>query len=494
MDSFFQQILTLVTTSPGNLAYHLVLAFSVAGAMPAALNLWLTARLVPARRMVIGLGLLLLAQFLLILSAGLAQVYPFLAAAMPSIDRAVTALSLVLLIWLWVFPDPMRQADFATALLGVLVTVLAIFSSIWWINQSLYGSFNGSPADRLWTGFSMALAAAGLVFLILRRPAGYGTGLAMFGLLFLGEMIYFLFPLPEGDYPGTVRLAQMAAYPIILILPQRYPPPTISPSRQTALYSQAAPGLGIQPALFQSFLSLATKTEPLQICQAMSLTTAHALSADICLLASIQQNSTLISILCGYNMVRREFLGAATFDRSLAPVIAESLRQNRPLHIPAKSNLPDLRGLGNALNILPVGPLLSAPIQSPAGASSTSLVLLSMQANHVWTADDQNYLADIARTFSEVFRRAQTDKLKEDQLNQASRAINNLQAENERLSQAKRTPSSVEKSVTPEVERLQTELRLSMKEVTLLRNALQESDQKLLTLQKAQAKTSVPGP
>ena len=226
----------------------------------------------------------------------------------------------------------------------------------------------------------------------------------------------------------------------------------------------------------------------------MSLTTAHALSADICLLASIQQNSSLISILCGYNMVRQEFLGAATFDRSLAPVIAESLRQNRPLHIPAKSNLPDLRGLGNALNILPVGPLLSAPIQSPAGTSSTSLVLLSMQANHVWTADDQNYLADIARTFSEVFRHAQTDKLKEDQLNQASRAINNLQAENERLSQAKLTPSSVEKSVTPEVERLQTELRLTMKEVTLLRNTLQESDQKLLTMQKAQAKTSVPGP
>jgi 5-bromo-4-chloroindolyl phosphate hydrolysis protein len=69
-----------------------------------------------------------------------------------------------------------------------------------------------------------------------------------------------------------------------------------------------------------------------------------------------------------------------------------------------------------------------------------------------------------------------------------------LQAENERLSQAKRTPSSVEKSVTPEVERLQTELRLTMKEVTLLRNALQESDQKLLTMQKAQAKTSIPGP
>jgi GAF domain-containing protein len=492
MDSFFQQILTLLTTSPGNLAYHLVLAFSVASAMVATLNIWLATRMTPARRTLIGLGLLLLAQFLLIIWSGLAQIYPDLAAAMPSVDRAVTAFSLVLLIWLWVFPDPLRQADFGTALLGVLVLTLAIFSSIWWINQSLYTSFNGSPADLLWTGFSMLLAAAGFLFLIFRRPPGYGTGLAMFVLLFIGELVHFLAPASVGDYPGAVRLAQMVAYPILLFLPQRYPLPTLTVSRQTVLYSQATPGLRIQPALFQAFLSLATKTEPLQICQAMSLTTAHALSADICLLVSIQNNSTLVSINCGYNLNRQEFLGAATFDRSLAPVIAESLRQNRPLHIPAKSNLPDLRGLGNALNLLPAGPLLSAPIQSPASTSAISLILLSLQANHVWTAEDQNYLADIARTFSEVFRRAQSEKLREDQLTQANRALNNLQAENERLSLAARTPSPAEKSISPEVERLQAELRLTMKEVALLRNALQVSDQKLPTLEKMRAGSSAP--
>jgi hypothetical protein len=444
--------------------------------------------------MFIGLGLLLLSQFLLIFSAGLAQVFPVLGAAMPSIDRAVTALSLTLLIWMWVYPDPSRQADFATAMLGVLVAILAIFSSVWWINQTLYGAFNGSPADRLWTSFSMVLAAAGLLLLIFRRPVGYGTGIAMFALIFLGELTHFLIPLPDGDYSGIVRLTQMAAYPLILILPQRYPPPTVSISQPTTLYSQAAQGYGIQPALFQSFLSLATKTEPLQICQAMSMTTAHALSADICLLASIQQNSALISILCGYNKANQEFLGAATFDRTLAPVIAESLRQNRPLHIPAKSNLPDLRGLGDALNILPAGPLLSAPIQIPTGASSTSLILLSLQANHVWTAYDQNYLADIARAFSEVFRHAQIDKLKEEQLNQASRAMSSLQAENERLSQVKRTSNSRENPATPDVDRLQAELRLTLKEVALLRKALQESDQKLMILQSAPTKSVAPDP
>ena len=117
-----------------------------------------------------------------------------------------------------------------------------------------------------------------------------------------------------------------------------------------------------------------------------------------------------------------------------------------------------------------------------------------MQANHAWTAKDQNYLADIARSFSEVFRRLQSEKLKEDQLNQAGRAIHHLQAENERISLAMRDLSPSEKAMSPEVERLQTELRLTMKEVALLRNALKESDHKLLTLQKTPAASATPEP
>jgi hypothetical protein len=224
----------------------------------------------------------------------------------------------------------------------------------------------------------------------------------------------------------------------------------------------------------------------------MSLTTAHALYADICLLASIQNNNTLISIVCGYHLARQEFLGGATFDRSLAPIIAESLRQNRPLHIPARSNLPDLQGLGNVINLPPADSLLSAPIGSPGGSSSTSLILLSMQPSHVWTAKDQNYLADIARSFSEVFRRIQSEKLKDDQLQQAGRLIHQLQAENERLSLVISDQSPSDKSISHEVEHLQAELRLTMKEVALLRNALIESDHKVQSLPDTPSESAAP--
>ena len=96
--TLYQQVITLLTVPPGNLVYHLVLAFSIAGALPGALNLLLGSRLLEGKRMVICLGLLLLAQFILILDSGLAQFFPGFASWLPVLDRAVNAFSLVILI------------------------------------------------------------------------------------------------------------------------------------------------------------------------------------------------------------------------------------------------------------------------------------------------------------------------------------------------------------------------------------------------------------
>ena len=100
--SLYEQVITLLTVPPGNLVYHLVLAFSIAGALPGALTLWLRSGVKEGRRMVIGLSWLLLSQVLLVFNAGLAQFFPDLNAWMPVLDRAAYAFSLIILVWLWV--------------------------------------------------------------------------------------------------------------------------------------------------------------------------------------------------------------------------------------------------------------------------------------------------------------------------------------------------------------------------------------------------------
>jgi hypothetical protein len=457
--TLYQQVITLLTVPPGNLVYHLVLAFSIAGALPGALNLWQGSRLLEGKRMVIGLGLLLLAQFILILDAGLAQFFPGFASWLPVLDRAVNAFSLVILIWLWIFPQPLRMADAATILLSLLIILLTILTGFLWMNESPEVNFNGSFIDMLWTGFSLILAFGGGLLSILRRPAGYGIGLGMFALLFLGQLVYFLDPLPQGDFPGIVRLAQIAAYPLLLTLPSRFGLGTETAHPDTQR---------LDPAVYQQFTTLATRWESFATCQSITAIVSHALSADVCLLISPPNSRQYISLYCGYDLSRRENIGAATFDSNLVPVLSESLRQARPLHIPAEGNIPDLEGFGKILNLSLVGSLLSAPILTPTGEMDKALVLLTPDSQRSWSAEDQNFLADIARSLTEIF------EIKKDYLNfqekiaQSNNALSNLQVEKERLA----------RDSAEQVEQLQSELQAAQDEITSLRAAQLEMESK----------------
>ena len=460
--SLYQQVITLLTVPPGNLVYHLVLAFSIAGTLPGALNLWQRGRLIEGQRMVIGLGLLLLAQFILILDAGLAQFFSGFAAWLPVLDRAVIAFSLVILIWLWVFPQPLRMADAATILLSALILLLTILTGFIWLNGSPGANFNGSFIDMLWTGFSLILAFGGGLLSILRRPAGYGIGLGMFTLLFLGQLVYFLDPLPQGDYPGIIRLAQIAAYPLLLTMPTRF-------SLGTETGEPGAQGL--DPVVYKQFTNLATSREPFETCQSITALVSHALSADVCLLISPPNSKEYISLFCGYDLSHQENIGAATFDSHLVPVLSESLRQARPLHIPAEGNIPDLEGFGKILNLSLVGSLLSAPILTPTGEIDKALVLLSPDSQRAWTAEDQNYLADIARSLTEVFENKKEYQNFQEKIAQSNTALRKLQIENERLAMELDQATSSEISSAEQVEQLRSDLRRAQDEIDSLRAA-----------------------
>jgi hypothetical protein len=71
--------------------------------------------------------------------------------------------------------------------------------------------------------------------------------------------------------------------------------------------------------------------------------------------------------------------------------------------------------------------------------------------------------------------------------------LQSLKSENERLSQSLRARSPSEKSVSTETERLQAELRLTLDEVSRLRGALAEADQRNPVLEQTSPGSRAPG-
>ena len=247
MNAFFEQVFALLTSDTGSLAYQLMLVFSIVAALPAVIGYLRGPASLVARRMALGLGILLLLRIVLFASTGLVwQGLVSAAGFLPSLERAVTLLSLVLLIWLWAFPKPSKPADAGAMLLGLFTLTGMTLVFIWWQSQTADRVYNGSFLDTVGEIYSLILIGLGLVLLTVRRPRLWEIGLAMLTVMGLGHILNLILPPGNENYSGVVRLTQMAVYPLLLALPQRLPStvarPVFSPSTRGPGICQAGSG------------------------------------------------------------------------------------------------------------------------------------------------------------------------------------------------------------------------------------------------------------
>jgi signal transduction histidine kinase len=412
--AFYRQILEILTTPPGNLVYHLVLSFSIAGAFLSAFSQGRAAGSPPARRAVLGLTLLLLAQMSIMLNAGLAQFFDNAAELLPVLDRSVAAFSLVVIVWLWVFPDPFRLADAATVLLVLLVLTLASLTRVWWGNQLTLDRFNGSPMDQLWVVFSLALSVFGGLLLLIRRPPGFGAGLGMFGLFFLGQLLHLLAPLPAGDYPGAVRLAQLAAYPFLLALPQRFPViksvPPVSPVVERPHRAR------LEPPALQSFLTLSTSNSWPEVCQAATVAAAYTLQAEYSMLVHPPDSGGQLRIEYSYNLVHSQPIPGFSLESKSFPLLSSALDVGRALRLHGSSTAPDLAALAAVFHLPHPVPMLFVPIHGSGELAVMGILLLSPLDAPSWTTRDQDELVSFSHSLAGILRRFQQIESLEDQL------------------------------------------------------------------------------
>ena len=486
MSLYLSQIISLLTTPPGNLIYHIVLVFSIAGTLQGAIHFLHLSQFPQTRRMVIGLGILLGLQGVLFIFSGLAGqglINPKI--VLPPLDRLITLLSLVWIIWLWAFPEPGRLADSATLLLNLLGLALFILTWVFW-GQNPGVSFNSSSFETSWQVFSLIVVLMGILILVVRRLEGWGNGLAMLVLAFIGHLLTLFLP-ASGDFPGYVRLTQLVLFPILLTLIQHYTTSTSSLQPVVKAVGSADKEIpseqrrySTDSRTFQALMTLAAEDKSDEICKAMTRSISQAMLADLCFLVKLAEDKSL-SIACGYDLIREENLEGMSVNRDTIPLLGNAIQRGRPLRLPARNTSKDLNALGKMLGLTNPGHLMSIPIVSRDRESLGAILVLSPFSNRLWSADDQSYLTNVSALFIPILERGKRASLLETERDQAQKDAQNAQ---EQVAVAKTQYEETAKELEKAQEKV-SQAKVQAEDMTAL-VIMQEESQRTIESLKAQ--------
>ena len=220
--SIFDQALDLITQSPGSLVYYLVTFFALEAILAMVAGEWLRQRRTPqARRwLVAGVGILL-TRGVLMLAALLAwrDVWST-AAVMPPLERFMDALVLLFIGWA-ALPLADEHSSIMTGLLGLglLVSVAgyAAAATVWYraVTDQPELVFNGYMQDALWTAIGLGLLTFIGLTALFRRGQQWRLLLGAVLLMLVGYGAHLLSADAESDVAGWIRLANLAAYPLL---------------------------------------------------------------------------------------------------------------------------------------------------------------------------------------------------------------------------------------------------------------------------------------
>ena len=548
MDIFYPQIINILTNPPGNLIYHIVLAFAITAALQGILISRRSGQDEPLGRALFGLGLVLAGQVGLFLSSGLAwqglaNPHVFL----PPLDRAITLFSLVWIGWMWAFPKTTRLADALAGMASVVLIIAFFFTLNLWSNQPPDLAYNGTDFDLVWELAALIVLLAGSLLLLVRRPVGWGIGLGFMLVNLTGHTAQFLWPVANGDFAGAVRLAQLCSFPLLPVLAQRALNPLFQPARaagakpsnfkvapvSTEKKGELEPGLARERRRYsadaratQAWLKVASLTNSAELPAALTRAVAQTMLADICFLVANPGAAGDIIFSMGYDLIREEDIAGISIPRDRLPSMAASLQRGRSLRLEPGSSTPDLKSLGEYFGLGPVNNLMLIPLANQKN-NLGGFLFLSPYSNRAWNSEDQSYFESAIEPMIQILEysaqpeaasgeleslRIELDKTQQENEHlfanlenlrrqttstaelellivvqkEAQETIASLQVENERLMQVLQAANDAhaDRLSTAEGAHFEAELRQTLQEIAHLQNNLAKANAQIMVLER----------
>ena len=465
MENILSQITSLLVEPSGSMVYHLVIAFIFISVLQPAMS-FIPVEQGPGRRrrLIIGISLLIVSR-LVMFAFSLAAIVQssMMGASLGVIELVVLAFDLVVIIWLFAFPDDNRTGDIGLTIFALAVLAAGVVSAIYWSLQG-EASLGQSRLIFGWQIATILVTVIGLVTLFTSNTPARMQGIILLAIVLVGEVLQLFNPV-SGNFLPISRLAHLVAFPLLVGILQNYFP-VVEPEPERVEY-QSYPAMEFTPEIIEEFkdakpdaadmvtapltmpvpedlpklerepvgsankaldlhiyqngLAMAAANTPKQICQLFTRLTAHALVADLCLLLTPPDQNQQVHLVCGYDLIVQETLQSTSFDTTLIPRFEKLFQNARPIHV-LDQGTEKMHDFAQVLQVHDVNNLLAYPVMNEEEHVIAAVVLVSPYSKHIWDANDQEYLKAAGPTINAVLQKALAP-------HQNVRAVENLQQE-----------------------------------------------------------------
>lgn len=377
------------------LGYSLLIILVCAAALIKIAIKWRRGRFTQGYRMLQGLlGLLVLRLAVFLITFLTWHTESIFSTAYFHLDLAASLVGIIVISWMWNFPERSLVVDLVGLALNVLILALVALQLS--VLPAWLENFLGTTS--FWQGSAIAMAVIGCVLILIRKPNHWHYGLFMLGVLGIGAGLSLV-----GDSLDILHLSQLAAYPLLLVLGDRFPIGGALAADREEDESRERKHFSVEHEYLSIIYRLFNENDPTGILYKIAQTTAYLILADLAMVIDTPDEHGKIRIIAGYDLIREEPLQAITLDSKSIPLISNYIQRGKMLHIPASSTSRDLSHLSKMLQLSKPGHLLASPVYVPGANKTIGVVLFSPFSNRPWTKADQDYIQLLCKLFEEAF-------------------------------------------------------------------------------------------
>jgi signal transduction histidine kinase/GAF domain-containing protein len=394
--SLLRDFLELITSQSGALVYHLVTLFAIQLILGVAVGHWQRRRDdASARLLVMGIGFFLARTILMLLAVLNSVALLSSDVVFPPLERFLDLATLVLAVWAFL-PVPGQKRRLSTPLLIVAllaaVGTYAAFATLWPGAEAQGLVYNGYWQERVWEVSTTATLVLALMASIAWRGADWGWLVCLLGLWLAGHSLQLIAPVADANSAGWVRLANLAALPLLAALVYRRALAATLPSAK-ASKEMTLGAVGVLKAIqrieadghVESALELAASS------------IARTVSADMVAIGLRVPGSIDLVRIMALHPATSVMLAnqEATLTVSKYPLLSTALQSRRLERAIADRKVSRVSGLYYRLGFNVPGPLLVQPLIARERVLGVMLVG-NPDSQREWRTDDEQILQAMA--------------------------------------------------------------------------------------------------